>query len=248
MEDTISCARPASPWPTWAPNISPPTWVISPDSGPACAAISGGTTFAIAATTCVASGSHSADQTGSVRSIHSPRDQDSIVRTPDGRSVAGSSHRSASRTASATCSRSAGVTPGLSPASADIATCLARSQFTGPPDQESSFCSSANKRDAAERSPAPAGPGAAGLVVAGPKPNGRFVMSVTVVLTNDARPLSPSARDRRCADGERGVRPSVAGVLDGRDDGAGAARTGGRLRLGALAGRRRSSPPASPLS
>ena len=53
-----------------------------PSSGPACAAASAGTISLIAPTTRDATGSHSDDQTGSVRSTHSTRDQASVAGDP----------------------------------------------------------------------------------------------------------------------------------------------------------------------
>ena len=83
--------------------------------------------------------------------------------------------------------RSAGLTTLLAPlpASVDTATCLARSQFTGPPDHDSSFCSSANSGIwlamslGSSGSPLPPAPK--------PKPNGKLVMPLTVVATYGGR-------------------------------------------------------------
>ena len=119
VAETTSRARPASPCPTWAPNISPPTWfMIAPmppggsiaPSAPIASPMPANCSFCscslgsaddIAATTRSATGSHSDCHTGRVLSSHSSRVHDSIVCTPEGSSVASSSHRSASRTASA---------------------------------------------------------------------------------------------------------------------------------------------------
>ena len=115
-----------------------------PSSGPASAAASSGTICPIAATTRDATGSHSWDQAGSVRSTHSTRDHDSMPVTPEGSGVTGSSQWSASRTASAICERSTGVGAWCAAASAETAICLARSQFTGPLCWDSICCSAAN--------------------------------------------------------------------------------------------------------
>ena len=131
--DTTSAASAAMPWPSWAPNIMPPSCVIIGAIGPACSAISGGMADDIAATTRPATGSHSADQVPMVFSTQSTWLQASMVVTPDGRSVASSSQRSASRTDSVTAERSAEVTGRWVAARPEIASCRARSQFTGPP-------------------------------------------------------------------------------------------------------------------
>ena len=115
----------------------------------------------MAATTRSASGSMSVVHCGSVCSTHSTRDQARVRSTPEGRSVTWSSHRSASRSASATAVRSASETGWVPAASALMAPCRARSQFTGPPDQFMSFCSSANSGIFARNScgvPAPPAP------------------------------------------------------------------------------------------
>ena len=156
----------------------------------------------IAATTRAATGSHSADQTGSVLSSHSVRDQDSMDCTPDGKSVTSSSHRSARRTDSATPRRSAGLTIALPPpswASVVVASCLARSQFTGPPDQDSIFCSSAKNGSCpiglfGSLGSPPWPPGS-------PKPKPKLLIGSTVVATNRGRAGFRSGP--RCAEGER---------------------------------------------
>ncbi len=70
---------------------------------------------------------------------------------PEGSPVTWSSHRSARRSASATSLRSAADVGWCPAASWLIAPCRARSQFTGPPDQLISFCSSANSGIFAEQ-------------------------------------------------------------------------------------------------
>ena len=89
-----------------------------------------------------------------------------------------------------------------------MASCLARSQFTGPPDQDSSFCSSANSGICPARSSGSRRPVAG--VAAGPKPNGKLLMVFTVVATNERRRVfRASAGAPRCADGERRAAGSV---------------------------------------
>ena len=107
-------------------------------------AASWGSALVIAATTFSASGSISAPHAGRVSSTHSTRDHAAVRSMPEGSSVTWSSHRSASRSDSATAVRSASDVGWVPVASWLIAPCRARSQFTGPPDQLISFCSSAN--------------------------------------------------------------------------------------------------------
>lgn len=115
-----------------------------PISGPAMACISSGRTPPMALPTRSATGSTRSFQTGRVASIHSARLQATAVPAPEGNSVAPSSHRSASRTASATAECSAALTERslLLPSAGSATTLwramfLARSQFTGPPSNES---------------------------------------------------------------------------------------------------------------
>jgi hypothetical protein len=123
----------------------------------------------MAATTRPATGSTSERQDGSVDSTQPVRVHAWGPALPAGREVTGSSQRSASRQASAISRSSAPVTGRSSARVAPVATSVARSQLTGPPDQLIRRCSCA-KTDA--MSPPPNGPPAPPNIA--DRPNGSF--------------------------------------------------------------------------
>ena len=198
MELTTSRASAPTAAPVWPPTIMPPirriiapkpprlpspprpprppvtacsAWLSSPGSSPLSSPGSWLSIPPMASTALSAIGSHSVDHTGSVASTHSDRLQAWALRTPLGKEVTSSSHRSASRMASTTFCRSGSSTLG-SPSAATVcrATFLARSQLTGPPCQA---IRSANWRSAsANCCGSPSGPNGLPSPGAPPEPPG----------------------------------------------------------------------------
>src|SRR5215472_4612681 len=175
VELTTSRASAPTAAPVWLPTIIPPirriipprplrpppiAWSAWPSSSGSPAPSSEGSSARIppiASTALSAIGSHNCDQTGRVASTHSDLLQACAWRTPVGKRVTSSSHRSASRSASMIFCRSTSRTLGSpSAATACLATFLARSQFTGPPCQD---IRSANwRRTSANCCGSPSGP------------------------------------------------------------------------------------------
>lgn len=158
-EPTTSPASLPMLWPTCAPHMETPTCCIMPTSGPAACAISGGSDLLMASETRAASGSTRSFQAAWVPSTHSARLQVRGEPPVDGNVVAPSSQVSASRNASSTSRRSLPLTE-RSPAAETTsrAAWLARSQFTGPPDQENIWPSCWNMAPRSGLPPGPPGP------------------------------------------------------------------------------------------
>ena len=127
LEVSTSAASWASPLPSWLPNARPPIWPSIAIIGPACARTSSGSPSTHAVATRWATGSHSRFHVGRLASTHSVADQPFASVAPAGKSVAGSSHSSASFTASLTAARWLPVNDDVVAASCWCAICAARS-------------------------------------------------------------------------------------------------------------------------